>query len=227
MKVLGNINVDKKTITESFQMTSTPQNGYVLTSDADGNGTWQAASGGGGGSQGPAGADGTDGVGITGTTDNGDGTFTFGYSDGTSFTTSNLTGPQGAAGADGNDGAAGATGPQGPAGDKGDTGDTGATGPQGPAGDKGDTGDTGATGPQGPAGNDGADGSNKKYAQDITFTGDLAHTITHSLNEEDVIVQLKDNTGKMIIPDLVNTYTVNSVAITVSESGTYRVIIIG
>ena len=209
MKVLGNINVDKKTITESFQMTSTPQNGYVLTSDADGNGTWQAASGGGGGSQGPAGADGTDGVGITGTTDNGDGTFTFGYSDGTSFTTSNLTGPQGAAGADGNDGAAGATGPQ------------------GPAGDKGDTGDTGATGPQGPAGNDGADGSNKKYAQDITFTGDLAHTITHSLNEEDVIVQLKDNTGKMIIPDLVNTYTVNSVAITVSESGTYRVIIIG
>ena len=209
MKVLGNINVDKKTITESFQMTSTPQNGYVLTSDADGNGTWQAASGGGGGSQGPAGADGTDGVGITGTTDNGDGTFTFGYSDGTSFTTSNLTGPQGAAGADGNDGAAGATGPQ------------------GPAGDKGDTGDTGATGPQGPAGNDGADGSNKKYAQDITFTGDLAHTITHSLNEEDVIVQLKDNTGKMIIPDLVNTYTVNSVAITVSETGTYRVIIIG
>ena len=209
MKVLGNINVDKKTITESFQMTSTPQNGYVLTSDADGNGTWQAASGGGGGSQGPAGADGTDGVGITGTTDNGDGTFTFGYSDGTSFTTSNLTGPQGAAGADGNDGAAGATGPQ------------------GPAGDKGDTGDTGATGPQGPAGNDGADGSNKKYAQDITFTGDLAHTITHSLNEEDVIVQLKDSTGKMIIPDLVNTYTVNSVAITVSETGTYRVIIIG
>ena len=203
MKVLGNINVDKKTITESFQMTSTPQNGYVLTSDADGNGTWQEATGGGGGSQGPAGADGTDGVGITGTTDNGDGTFTFGYSDGTSFTTSNLTGPQGAAGADGNDGADGA------------------------AGAKGDTGDTGATGPQGPAGNDGADGSNKKYAQDITFTGDLAHTITHSLNEEDVIVQLKDSTGKMIIPDLVNNYTVNSVAITVSESGTYRVIIIG
>jgi len=136
MKVLGNINVDKKTITESFQMTTTPQNGYVLTSDADGNGTWQVATGGSGGSQGP-------------------------------------------------------------------------------------------TGPQGPAGNDGADGSNKKYAQDITFTGDAAKTITHSLNEEDVIVQLKDSTGKMIIPDLVNTYTVNSVAITVSETGTYRVIIIG
>jgi len=136
MKVLGNINVDKKTITESFQMTTTPQDGYVLTSDADGNGTWQVATGGSGGSQGP-------------------------------------------------------------------------------------------TGPQGPAGNDGADGSNKKYAQDITFTGDAAKTITHSLNEEDVIVQLKDSTGKMIIPDLVNTYTVNSVAITVSETGTYRVIIIG
>ena len=196
MKVLGNINVDKKTITESFQMTTTPQNGYVLTSDADGNGTWQVATGGSGGSQG-------------------------------------ATGPQGPAG---NDGADGATGPQGPAGNDGTNGNDGAdgaTGPQGPAGNDGADGSAGAdgadgaTGPQGPAGNDGADGSNKKYAQDITFTGDLAHTITHSLNEEDVIVQLKDSTGKMIIPDLVNTYTVNSVAITVSETGTYRVIIIG
>ena len=47
------------------------------------------------GAQGPSG---TNGVGITSTVDNGNGTFTIHYSDGTSFTTSNLTGPQGAAG---------------------------------------------------------------------------------------------------------------------------------
>ena len=50
------------------------------------------------GPQGPAGADGqdgADGVGIDLTIDNGDGTFTFNYSDGSSFTTIDLTGPQG------------------------------------------------------------------------------------------------------------------------------------
>lgn len=53
------------------------------------------------GSDGADGADGADGNGITNTTDNGDGTFTFTYSDGSTFTTSDLTGPQGPAGADG------------------------------------------------------------------------------------------------------------------------------
>jgi hypothetical protein len=41
---------------------------------------------------------GKDGKGIVSTTDNGNGTFTFRYTDGTFFTTSNLTGPQGVAG---------------------------------------------------------------------------------------------------------------------------------
>ena len=53
------------------------------------------------GPQGPAGNDGINGNGIVNTTDNGDGTFTFTYSDGSNFTTSNLTGPQGNTGADG------------------------------------------------------------------------------------------------------------------------------
>lgn len=59
------------------------------------------------GPQGPAGPPGTNGVGIVSTVDNGDGTFTFNYSNGTSFTTSDLTGP------------AGAPGPQGPQGPSG------------------------------------------------------------------------------------------------------------
>jgi hypothetical protein len=68
---------------------------------------------------GPAGEDGEDGVGITSTTDNGDGTFTLNFSDGSSFTTADLTGPQGATGA---------TGPQGPTGAPGNDGQDGEDG---------------------------------------------------------------------------------------------------
>ena len=107
------------------------------------------------------GVDGIDGRGILSTTDNSDGTFTILFTDSTSFTTSDLTGPTGPQGPQGDTGPTGpqgpigltgATGPQGP---KGDTGATGATGPQGPTGD---TGDTGATGPQGPIGPTGPEG---------------------------------------------------------------------
>ena len=62
----------------------------------------KAGSGGGGGG-------GTDGVGIASSIDNGDGTFTLNYTDGTSFTTINLTGPEGPKGADGTIGADGKT----------------------------------------------------------------------------------------------------------------------
>ncbi|NQY28438.1 MAG: hypothetical protein HRT69_03095 [Flavobacteriaceae bacterium] len=74
------------------------------------------------GPQGPDGSDGSDGaigVGITSTVDNGNGTFTLNYSDGTNFTTSDLTGPAGVdgeaigigpAGADGVDGTNGLDG---------------------------------------------------------------------------------------------------------------------
>ncbi len=59
------------------------------------------------GAQGPAGADGN---GIVNTIDNGDGTLTFVYDDGSTFTTPNLEGPQGPAGPQG---AQGNAGPQG------------------------------------------------------------------------------------------------------------------
>ncbi|RXM41758.1 hypothetical protein BOW55_21075, partial [Flavobacterium sp. YO12] len=68
---------------------------------------------------------------MTTTVDNGNGTFTITYTDGTTFTTSNLTGPKGT---DGAKGETGATGPQGIAGVK---GDTGAQGPQGATGNNG------------------------------------------------------------------------------------------
>ncbi|WP_218144575.1 collagen-like triple helix repeat-containing protein, partial [Maribacter orientalis] len=71
--------------------------------------------------------------------DNNNGTFTINYSDGTSFTSSDLTGPQGPQGDAGLQGLPGAIG------DKGETGDKGLTGDKGVAGDKGETGDKGLT----------------------------------------------------------------------------------
>jgi hypothetical protein len=98
---------------------------------------------------------GKDGKGIVNTVDNGNGTFTFTYTDGTSFTTGNLTGPTGATGPQGPQGA---TGLQGPIGLTGPQGATGATGLQGPIGLTGPQGATGLTGPQGPAGQIGLTG---------------------------------------------------------------------
>lgn len=47
LDVAGNILVSGTLTSAGFKMTDSPTEGYVLKSDADGNGTWQAASGGG------------------------------------------------------------------------------------------------------------------------------------------------------------------------------------
>lgn len=59
---------------------------------------------------------GTDGRGIVSVTSNGDGTFTYLYTDGTTYITPDLSGADGTNGTNGATGATGATGPQGPAG---------------------------------------------------------------------------------------------------------------
>jgi hypothetical protein len=53
---------------------------------------------------------GTNGVGVSSTVDNNDGTFTIYYTDGSSFTSEDLTGPTGPTGATGSTGATGAAG---------------------------------------------------------------------------------------------------------------------
>ena len=110
---------------------------------------------------------------ISTNTDNSDGTFTLTYTDGTSFTTADLTGPQGSQGLQGiqglkgdtgNTGVAGADGAQGPQGlqglqgIQGDTGVQGPQGLQGAQGIQGEKGDTGDPGPQGIQGLQGVQG---------------------------------------------------------------------
>ena len=68
------------------------------------------------GSRGPTGEKGTPGVGIERIEDNGDGTFTLFLTDGSSFTTDDLTGPTGISGPVGPTGPPGPTGEMGPAG---------------------------------------------------------------------------------------------------------------
>jgi len=124
------------------------------------------------------------GNGISGVTDNGNGTLTFNYLDGSTYTTGPLTGlgsvgPQGPTGANGQSAydlwlAQGNSGTQqdflsslqGPTGTQGPQGLTGSAGPQGPIGITGlqgvtgPVGATGATGPQGPQGIQGIAGTN-------------------------------------------------------------------
>src|SRR4030043_2055593 len=85
-----------------------------------------------------------------------------------------------------------AVGPQGPKGDKGDAG------PQGAAGAAGATGTTGATGATGPAGPQGAQGP---YAPDydsgwidISSKAGQFFTLTHNLNNSDVMVDIRGKT---------------------------------
>ncbi|MEM9143333.1 MAG: hypothetical protein AAGA86_10130, partial [Bacteroidota bacterium] len=65
------------------------------------------------GTDGTDGTNGADGNGIASTVDNGNGTFTLNFTDGTSFTTADLTGPAGTNGTNGTNGTDGANGTNG------------------------------------------------------------------------------------------------------------------
>jgi uncharacterized protein (TIGR02145 family) len=99
------------------------------------------------------------GNGMTSVADNGNGTLTFTYANGSTYTTPTLSGIQGPTGLQGPAGAAGATGPQGAAGPQGPAGVAGAQGPVGLTGATGPAGPIGPQGVQGPAGAAGAAGA--------------------------------------------------------------------
>jgi len=68
----------------------------------------------------------------------------------------------------------------------------------------------------------------KKYVITTELEKDKDNVITHNLNEEDVIVQLRDSeTGDMILPKKVFDYQTNTVKIQISETKNYKIIIIG
>ncbi|CDF77777.1 hypothetical protein BN863_650 [Formosa agariphila KMM 3901] len=160
------------------------------------------------GTNGTNGAAGADGVGIDSTTDNGDGTFTILYTDGTSFTTPDFTGPQGAQGIAGTDGTDGTNGADGAAGADGvgidsttNNGDgtftisytdgTSFTTPDftGPQGAQGIQGLAGPAGPQGPAGTDGV-----VNPEDLT-AGDTSITVTNGTGATLVDANVKVTDG--------------------------------
>ena len=126
---------------------------------------------GGDGPQGIAGNDGADGNGIVSATNNGDGTFTLTFDDGTTFTTDDLTGPQGATGGDG---------PQGIAGNDGADGDSAydiwlSLGNTGTEQDFIDS----LTGPQGPTG---SAGNSITPVYNNRFTSSGSYTIPNGVN---------------------------------------------
>lgn len=138
------------------------------------------------GPQGAIGPAGINGVGVASTLDNGNGTFTINYTDGSSFTSSDLTGPQGAQGPVGPQGAIGPAGLDGvgvaSTVDNGDGSFTinytdgssftslDLTGPQGIQGPQGPIGPQGVIGPPGPNGNDGVGISSSVDNGDGSFT---------------------------------------------------------
>ena len=66
-----------------------------------------------------------------------------------------------------------------------------------------------------------------KYVITTRLEKDKDNEITHNLNDEDVIVQLRDSeTGDMIIPKKVFDYQSNTVKIQISETKNYKIIII-
>jgi hypothetical protein len=65
-----------------------------------------------------------------------------------------------------------------------------------------------------------------RYSTSATWTAGEAKTVTHSLNTKDVVVSLYDSTDNLVFADVV-TATVNTLTVTISAAGTYRVVVIG
>lgn len=203
-------------------LTSTPNNGFILTPDAGTPGVTVyldakenpstshpatlevvfAGPAGSPGAQGVQGATGTQGVqGASGATGSVGATGPAGSAGATGPQgPTGATGPTGAVGPQGATGTAGAAGPSGaqgatgPTGAVGPTGPTGATGAAGPAGAAGATGPTGFTGPAGAAGATGAAFSN-------SFSIDTAvHSGAYTIPDNTTSVTLTTETSTITLP---------------------------
>jgi hypothetical protein len=66
----------------------------------------------------------------------------------------------------------------------------------------------------------------RKYVETLVIQNNTSTTINHNLNDEDVIIQVQNDIGELIIPDKIHTYQTNSVVIEVSITGKYKIIIL-
>ena len=131
------------------------------------------------------------------------------------------TGPTGPSGI-------GSTGSTGPAG-TGTTGPIGYTGPTGPTGNTGAPG-VGTAGPTGYTGPTGPTGSGAKYTTTIGNGVSLNFTVTHGLNDTNIIVVVEEvSTGYFIFPDIQQT-GVNTISIqftTAPTTNQFSVLVVG
>jgi len=66
---------------------------------------------------------------------------------------------------------------------------------------------------------------NTKFVADVTLNSSSATTVTHSLGTTDIIVQLKNDSGSMVVDATIDNYQDNSVDIQTQTNETFRVII--
>ncbi len=71
-----------------------------------------------------------------------------------------------------------------------------------------------------------AGGGATKYTADIALTAGATVTVTHSLGTTDILDSLKNPAGAKVYGYTLNNYTANTVDITVTVSGTYRIILL-
>ena len=62
------------------------------------------------------------------------------------------------------------------------------------------------------------------YVETLVLQNNTPTTITHNLNDKDIIVQVINELGELIIPDKVYKYELDSIDIEVSVTGTYKII---
>lgn len=72
-----------------------------------------------------------------------------------------------------------------------------------------------------------ASGGSSIYAKDVDFVSGVTRTVTHNLASINILIQLRNLSGQLIIPDVVNNFTANTVDVKVSITETYKVIITG
>jgi hypothetical protein len=66
-----------------------------------------------------------------------------------------------------------------------------------------------------------------KYTVDIALVANTPTTITHSLGQLGVVTAVYDSSNVKVLPDVITLLTTNTLEITCSVAGTYKIVVIG